>query len=61
MLIFLSAAARQLTKLQLNKPTIDKLLAKREEDITHFRDFIMRDSTQKVLGMYLENLKKKAK
>lgn len=54
-------AARQLTKLQIRKPTIDRLLAKREEDITNFRDFIMRDSSQKTLAIYLENLKKKSK
>lgn len=51
--------ARQLTKFQLRKPTIDKLLAKREEDITNFRDFIMKESVQKTLGFYLESLKKK--
>lgn len=54
-------AARQLTKLQMRKPTMDKLLAKREEDIGHFRDLIMRESTQKALGFYLESLKKKSK
>lgn len=51
--------ARQLTKIQFRKPTIDKLLAKREEDITHFRDYILKESVQKTLGFYLESLKKK--
>ena len=61
-LIFsLSEAARQLTKLLMRKPTMDKLIATREEDIGHFRDLIMRESTQKALGFYLENLKKKSK
>ena len=56
-----SEAARQLTKLQSRKPTMDKLLAQREEDIGHFIDLIMRESTQKALGFYLESLKKKSK
>lgn len=50
---------RQLTKTQMRKPTMDKLLAQREEDIEHFVNFITKDSVQKSLEFYIEALKKK--
>ncbi|XP_045214895.1 enoyl-CoA delta isomerase 1, mitochondrial-like [Mercenaria mercenaria] len=52
--------ARQLTKTQMKKAKVDKLLARREEDIEHFVNFITKDSVQKALGFYLEQMKNKA-
>ncbi|CAH1802704.1 unnamed protein product, partial [Owenia fusiformis] len=51
--------ARQLSKMQLRKPTIDKLVARKEDDINYFATFITKDGVQKAMGMYLESLKKK--
>lgn len=51
--------ARQLTKLALRKPTVDKLLAKQQEDTEFFANFIVKDSIQKGLAKYLEALKQK--
>ncbi|XP_052816265.1 enoyl-CoA delta isomerase 1, mitochondrial-like [Mya arenaria] len=53
--------ARQLTKKQIRQPTLDKLLSRRDEDIQHFVQFITKDSVQKALGFYLEQLKNKQK
>ncbi|XP_043087646.1 enoyl-CoA delta isomerase 1, mitochondrial-like [Puntigrus tetrazona] len=52
--------ARQITKSMMRKPTIDKLLANREPDITNFVSFITKDSIQKSLGAYMEMLKKRS-
>ncbi|TRY90735.1 hypothetical protein DNTS_004506 [Danionella cerebrum] len=51
--------ARQLSKSMMRKPTIDRLLAAREADITNFVSFTSKDSIQKSLGMYMEMLKKR--
>lgn len=51
--------ARQISKSQMRKPTIDKLKSNREADIQNFVTFITKDSIQKSLGMYLEMLKKR--
>ncbi|XP_068606198.1 enoyl-CoA delta isomerase 1, mitochondrial [Brachionichthys hirsutus] len=51
--------ARQLTKSMMRKPTLDKLISNREDDIQHFVNFISKDSIQKSLGIYLEMLKKR--
>ncbi|XP_048847902.1 enoyl-CoA delta isomerase 1, mitochondrial [Brienomyrus brachyistius] len=51
--------ARQITKSAMRKPTIDKLLSARETDIGNFVSFITKDSIQKSLKVYLENLRKK--
>ena len=53
--------ARQLSKTELRRPTIEKLIRKKEEDIGYFRDYITKDAIQKSLGMYLESLKNKKK
>lgn len=53
--------ARQLTKTQMKKPKVDKLLSRREEDIEHFVNFITKESVQKALGTYLEQMKNKSK
>lgn len=53
--------ARQLTKMQMRKGTIDKLLTKREEDIQNFVSFITKDSVQKTLEFYLAQMKSKGK
>ncbi|KAL4241127.1 dodecenoyl-CoA isomerase [Mactra antiquata] len=53
--------ARQLTKSQMKMPNINKLRARRDEDVQHFVNFITKDSVQQALGFYIENLKKKAK
>ncbi|KPP76679.1 3,2-trans-enoyl-CoA isomerase-like [Scleropages formosus] len=51
--------ARQITKSVMRKPTIDKLLSNREDDINNFVTFITKDSIQKSLKMYMESLRKK--
>lgn len=38
---------------------LDRLLARREEDIKNFVSFISKESIQKSLHMYMEMLKKK--
>jgi len=53
------AHARHITKLQLRQSTIDRLVKNRQEDIDHFVNFIMKDTIQKSLGMYVAALKKK--
>jgi len=53
--------ARQLTKTQIRKPVVDKLLSRREEDISHFVNFITKDSVQAALGTYIQMLKQKQK
>ncbi|XP_061740048.1 enoyl-CoA delta isomerase 1, mitochondrial [Nerophis ophidion] len=51
--------ARQITKSMMRKPTLDKLVSKREADIQNFVGFITKDSIQKSLRVYLEMLKKR--
>ncbi|XP_074552456.1 enoyl-CoA delta isomerase 1, mitochondrial [Halichoeres trimaculatus] len=51
--------ARQITKSMMRKPTIEKLVSKREADIQNFVGFITKDSIQKSLRMYIEMLKKR--
>ena len=41
--------AHQLTKTQLRKSSVDKLMSRREEDIDHFVNYIAKDSEQKTL------------
>ncbi|XP_060068628.1 enoyl-CoA delta isomerase 1, mitochondrial-like [Ylistrum balloti] len=52
--------ARQLSKDMMRRETVEKLRLKREEDVANFKNFAIRDSVQKSLGMYLEMLKKKS-
>jgi len=51
--------ARQLTKLALRKPTVDRLVARQDDDIETFVSFVTKDSIQKSLAKYLEALKRK--
>ncbi|KAM6966174.1 enoyl-CoA delta isomerase 1, mitochondrial [Tautogolabrus adspersus] len=51
--------ARQITKSMMRKPTVEKLVSKREADINNFVSFITKDSIQKSLRMYIEMLKKR--
>ncbi|XP_077980037.1 enoyl-CoA delta isomerase 1, mitochondrial-like [Glandiceps talaboti] len=51
--------ARILTKQAMRKETINKLTSKKKEDIYFFTSFILKESIQRSLGMYLESLKKK--
>jgi hypothetical protein len=51
--------ARQLSKSELRRPTIEKFLKRKEDDICVFRDHVTKESTQKSLGMYLDKLKNK--
>ena len=53
--------ARQITKKQIRQATMDRLVSRREEDIQNFVQFITKDSVQKALGFYLEQLKNKQK
>ena len=45
----------------LRGPTLDKLRANREEDTKIFTDFICKESTQKILAMYMKKLAEKSK
>lgn len=56
---FFPDLARQLTKSAIRSGLLQKLKSRREEDINTFVNFIMKDSVQKTLGLYLENLKKR--
>jgi len=53
--------ARQLTKEQMRKPTVERLAARQDQDIENFVSFLLKDSIQKGLGRYLESLKKPKK
>jgi 3,2-trans-enoyl-CoA isomerase len=50
--------ARQLTKSQMRKPTVERLLARRDQEIENIQEFLTKDSIQKGLGRYIESLKK---
>lgn len=52
--------ARQLSKDLMRRETLEKLRLRREDDVANFKNFAIRDSVQKSLGMYLEMLKKKS-
>ncbi|XP_076025264.1 enoyl-CoA delta isomerase 1, mitochondrial [Genypterus blacodes] len=51
--------ARQLTKSQMRKTSLDKLTSSREADVQGFLSIVTRGSTQKALQRYLEMLKKR--
>ncbi|XP_069502914.1 enoyl-CoA delta isomerase 1, mitochondrial-like [Ambystoma mexicanum] len=51
--------ARQLTKSMMRKPTRDRLFTHRDADITSFVNFISKDSIQKSLQVYMEQLKQR--
>jgi len=50
---------RQLTKAVLRKSTLDTLVGKEEEDAETAVSAIMLDETQKIIGEFLEALKRK--
>ncbi|OWF34628.1 enoyl-CoA delta isomerase 1, mitochondrial-like [Mizuhopecten yessoensis] len=52
--------ARQLSKDLMRRETVEKLRLRREDDVAAFKNFAVRESVQKSLGMYLEMLKKKS-
>ncbi|XP_033747399.1 enoyl-CoA delta isomerase 1, mitochondrial-like [Pecten maximus] len=52
--------ARQLSKDMMRRENVEKLRLRREDDVANFKNFAVRDSVQKSLGMYLEMLKKKS-
>ena len=52
--------ARFLTKQQLRHDRVGKLLKMKEADIENFVNFVSTPAVQKGLGVYMENLKKKA-
>ncbi|KAK3588949.1 hypothetical protein CHS0354_043118 [Potamilus streckersoni] len=54
-------AAKLITKQTIRAPILEKLQTRQEADVQNFCNFAMKDSVQKSLGMYLENLKKKQK
>lgn len=58
-IVFVTDLARQLTKSSLRSGQIQKLKSRREEDINIMVNLIMKDSVQKRMGSYLENLKKR--
>ena len=50
--------ARQLTKEALRKPVVERLAARREEEVERIADFLTKDSIQQALGRYLQSLRK---
>jgi hypothetical protein len=59
--LFFIEEARSLTKMKLRGPTLEKMLAGREEDTKMFSDFTLRESTQKMLAWYMKKLAEKSK
>ncbi|XP_028395638.1 enoyl-CoA delta isomerase 1, mitochondrial-like isoform X2 [Dendronephthya gigantea] len=55
------AAARYETKKILRSPILEELLAGREKDTKTFMDFTQKDSTQKLLKLYMKKLAEKSK
>jgi hypothetical protein len=47
--------------MKLRGPTLEKMLAGREEDTKMFLDFTLRESTQKMLAWYMKKLAEKSK
>ena len=45
----------------LRQATIEKLLKKRQQDIDIFVQLVTSSQAQKMMGIYMENLQKKAK
>ena len=60
-MMFLLAEARSATKTMLRGPTLDKLRAARQEDTKLFTGYVSKDSTQKILAMYMKKLAEKSK
>ena len=56
-----SDGARIITKRNLRQATIDKLIARKEQDIGYFVKFITSNAAQKQMGQYLEALKNRTK
>ncbi|XP_070562300.1 enoyl-CoA delta isomerase 1, mitochondrial-like [Ptychodera flava] len=52
---------RRLTKSMLRKDTIDKLASTKRQDIDDIASVVLQEPVQKLLGNYLESLKKKSK
>ncbi|XP_064643430.1 enoyl-CoA delta isomerase 1, mitochondrial-like [Lineus longissimus] len=52
-------AARQISKMAIRKETLQKFMSKRDQELEEVTEFLMKDSIQKNIGKYLENLKKK--
>ena len=50
-----------MTKMTLRAPTLEKMRAGREEDTKLFTDFTLRESTQKMLALYMKKLAEKSK
>lgn len=57
----ISPQARVVSKLLTRKKHLDHLLETRQQDSDNFCSFVMKDTTQRNLGMYLDSLKKKNK
>ena len=53
--------ARALTKSMLRQATIEKLLKKRQQDVDAFVKLVTSSTTQEVMGVYMESLRKKSK
>lgn len=54
-----SPTARQITKQMLRQPWLDEFHRRRKEDDDMFISLVKRESTQNMIGRYLEALKKK--
>ena len=55
------AEARSMTKMMIRAPTLEKMRAGREEDTKVFLDFTLKESTQKMLALYMKKLAEKSK
>ena len=52
--------SRQLIKEQQRRPLYNELMTRRNEDIAEVKDVLCRESCQKLLAKYLEQLKQKS-
>lgn len=55
------ARARGLTKQAMRGPTLERLVSAREADTQNFLGFVSTEPVQKMIGLYLEQLKSRSK
>lgn len=59
--IRIPVAARAISKSMMRQATIDRLLKNREQDVNVFVQLVTSSAAQKMMGIYMESLQKKAK
>ena len=59
--VFAVDHARQISKLRHRQPLVDRLMARKQEDIDNTYRLMDTPAAQKPMGIYLEKLKQKKK